>query len=183
VILVPSAAKKHANSEPTTPPPSTAMRFGWFESSSASWLVITRSPSSLKSGGTQALAPEATMMWSAVSSAFPPSLSAMTTRFGPASLAVPRTISTWRPCSSVLTPPVSCFTTFCLRSSIQPQLTRGSPTSMPNSFARRICSSRCAETIHALVGMQPQLRHVPPSSSFSTTAVLSPSCAARIAAT
>jgi hypothetical protein len=35
----------------------------------------------------------------------------------------------------------------------------------------------------ALVGMQPQLRQMPPMFSRSTTAVLSPSCAARIAAT
>ena len=35
----------------------------------------------------------------------------------------------------------------------------------------------------ALVGMQPQLRHMPPMFSRSTTAVLRPSCAARIAAT
>jgi hypothetical protein len=31
--------------------------------------------------------------------------------------------------------------------------------------------------------MQPQLRHIPPSTSRSTIAVYSPSCAARIAAT
>ena len=35
----------------------------------------------------------------------------------------------------------------------------------------------------ALVGMQPQFRQMPPRCSRSTTAVLNPSCAARIAAT
>ena len=40
--LHPMAAKKQANSVPTTPPPSTAMRLGWRFRSSASWLVMTR---------------------------------------------------------------------------------------------------------------------------------------------
>ena len=35
----------------------------------------------------------------------------------------------------------------------------------------------------ALVGMQPQFRHVPPARSFSTQATFFPSCAARIAPT
>ena len=35
----------------------------------------------------------------------------------------------------------------------------------------------------ALVGMQPQLRHVPPISAFSTTPTFFPSCEALIAAT
>jgi len=40
-----------------------------------------------------------------------------------------------------------------------------------------------AERNNALVGMQPQLRQMPPKTSRSTIAVFSPSCAARIAAT
>ncbi len=40
-----------------------------------------------------------------------------------------------------------------------------------------------AERSSALVGMHPQLRQMPPSNSRSTIAVLSPSCAPRIAAT
>src|SRR5262245_29276646 len=39
------------------------------------------------------------------------------------------------------------------------------------------------ERSSALVGMQPQLRQMPPRCSRSTTAVFMPSCAARIAAT
>jgi hypothetical protein len=144
---------------------------------------MTRSPSSLNPGGRVAAAPVAMMMWSALSSAAPPSFRATTIVCAPVSFAVPRTISTWRPWSRVLTPPVICFTTFCLRSISQSQLIRGSPTSIPNSFARLICSKRCPVPIQALVGMHPQLRQVPPSSSFSTTAVLRPSWAARMAAT
>jgi hypothetical protein len=53
----------------------------------------------------------------------------------------------------------------------------------PNSappLARLYSSDDCS---NALVGMQPRTRHVPPSRSFSTIAVLAPSWAARRAAT
>ena len=50
--------------------------------------------------------------------------------------------------------------------------------------AERISSSIEAVCSSALVGMQPRCRQVPPNAgSFSTTAVVMPSCAARIAAT
>src|SRR5699024_12507604 len=41
----------------------------------------------------------------------------------------------------------------------------------------------CALLSRALVGIQPQFRHTPPSSDFSTMAVFIPFCAAFIAAT
>jgi hypothetical protein len=47
----PIAAKKHANSQPMTPPPRIAMRLGWCERSSASLLPMTRSPSIAQPGG------------------------------------------------------------------------------------------------------------------------------------
>ena len=54
----------------------------------------------------------------------------------------------------------------------------------PHSFACCATFSACACSSSALVGMQPQIRQVPPSAfCFSTTAILSPSCAARMAAT
>ena len=54
----------------------------------------------------------------------------------------------------------------------------------PHSFADCATFSACACSSSALVGMQPQIRQVPPSVfCFSTTATLRPSCAARIAAT
>ena len=183
MTLVPSAAKKLANSQPMTPPPSTAMRFGCAGRARASRLVMTRVPSSVKPGGSHESAPVASRTCFAASSTAAPSGWSTATRPGEASRAVPRTISTPRPWSRVFTPPVSCFTTLSLRASIQSQRTVGAATSMPKSFAWRICSSRCAETIHALVGMQPQFRQVPPSSSFSTTALRRPSWAARMAAT
>src|SRR4026208_2256155 len=54
----------------------------------------------------------------------------------------------------------------------------------PPSFADCATFSACACSSNALVGIQPQIRQVPPSVfCFSTTATLRPSCAARIAAT
>ena len=53
----------------------------------------------------------------------------------------------------------------------------------PNSLARCIRWKTSAERSIALVGMQPQLRQMPPRCSRSTTATFRPICAARIAAT
>ena len=54
----------------------------------------------------------------------------------------------------------------------------------PHSFADCATFSACACSSSALVGIQPQIRQVPPSVfCFSTTATLRPSCAARMAAT
>ena len=54
----------------------------------------------------------------------------------------------------------------------------------PNSLARCIRWKISDESLSsALVGMQPQLRQMPPRCSRSITTVLKPSCAARIAAT
>ena len=58
-----------------------------------------------------------------------------------------------------------------------------SPSSRPHSFAAWAIFRAWACSSSALVGMQPQLRQVPPSVFCrSTTATFSPSCAARIAA-
>src|SRR5262245_16065495 len=54
----------------------------------------------------------------------------------------------------------------------------------PHSLARCTIFNACACSSSALVGMHPQIRHVPPSAfCFSTTATFRPSCDARIAAT
>src|SRR5688572_10056303 len=59
-----------------------------------------------------------------------------------------------------------------------------SPIVSPHSFQSCATLRACACSRSALVGMQPQLRHVPPrTGARSTTAVLRPSCAARMAAT
>ncbi len=53
----------------------------------------------------------------------------------------------------------------------------------PNCSLSRISFTSSAECISVLVGIQPRFRQVPPTSRFSTTAVLIPSCAARMEAT
>ena len=53
---------------------------------------------------------------------------------------------------------------------------------MPNSAARRTVSSASAEDLSVLVGMQPQLRHVPPSHLDSTSVTSAPRLAASKAA-
>ena len=53
----------------------------------------------------------------------------------------------------------------------------------PNSFARCIRWKISADRNIAFVGIQPQLRQIPPICSFSTIAVLRPNCALRMAAT
>src|SRR5688572_20610997 len=63
-----------------------------------------------------------------------------------------------------------------------PGVPAGSVT--PHSFACCTTFSACACSSRALVGMQPQMRQVPPSAFCrSTTATFFPSCDARMAAT
>ena len=74
------------------------------------------------------------------SSALPPPACATTIRVAEVSFALPRKISMPLPFNNAPTPPVSCFTTLFLRSTSQSQRIFGSPTSMPYSLARLICS-------------------------------------------
>jgi hypothetical protein len=84
------------------------------------------------------------------------------------------------------TPPVSPLTilSFLVCTWAMSMPTAACPMVRPHScqFCATLSAWACSSS--ALVGMQPQLRHVPPSTGArSTTAVRSPSCAARIAAT
>ncbi len=66
------------------------------------------------------------------------------------------------------------FTTSSLRRTIACRSAFASPTTIPNSAARRTWCMIFAEWIMVLVGMQPRFRQVPPRSSFSTNAVFLP---------
>jgi hypothetical protein len=82
------------------------------------------------------------------------------------------------------TPPVNCLTTAAFHSLAVAKSSSGSLTFTP-SLAKVSPASLSAKAVctHALVGMQPTRRHVPPSSlSFSIHATFAPSWAARIAA-
>ena len=83
------------------------------------------------------------------------------------------------------TPSVLALTTLslnpCIRSSCSSTPETDTPIWSRWFFARSYFSDDCSS---AFEGMQPILRHVPPSvARFSTQAVLNPSCAARIAQT
>ena len=97
-----------------------------------------------------------------------------------------------RPCTQVTpfafnkpaTPPVICETTLSFHAAACVKSSCGSETLTP-SFANvsRASCSACAVCTHALVGMQPTRRHVPPrAGSCSIQITEAPSCAARIAA-
>ena len=83
-------------------------------------------------------------------------------------------------------PPVRPLTILSLRlwTWIMSMPIAASPIVRPHSFQSRAIFSACACSSSALVGMQPQFKQVPPRvGARSTTAVRSPSCAARMAAT
>ena len=83
------------------------------------------------------------------------------------------------------TPLVSEVTTLSLRACtcFMSRLTEAPSIERPHSLAARATLSAWACSRSALVGMHPQIRHVPPRAfCFSTTATRSPSCAARMAA-
>ena len=83
-------------------------------------------------------------------------------------------------------PLVRPVTILSLRACTWPMSIAGVPAGSvtPHSFAFWTIFSACACSSSALVGMQPQIRQVPPSAfCFSTTATFFPSCAARMAAT
>jgi len=82
-----------------------------------------------------------------------------------------------------LTPLDSWLATARLRLTILPMSKLTSLALKPNSPRRWSRWAISDVRSSALVGMQPQLRQIPPSCSRSTTAVLRPSWAARIAAT
>ena len=81
------------------------------------------------------------------------------------------------------TPPLSCFDTARERATTFSMSNETSFADSPNSLAWFMWSYISAERSSALVGMQPQLRQMPPRCLFSTIAVFSPSCDARIAVT
>ncbi|OQA05993.1 MAG: hypothetical protein BWY65_02308 [Firmicutes bacterium ADurb.Bin373] len=84
------------------------------------------------------------------------------------------------------TPAFSLRAIFWARLRALPQLKlsfSGAMPSIPKASASCTFLNTLALSIIALVGMQPQLRHIPPICVFSMRAVFMPSCPARMAAT
>src|SRR5688572_7441181 len=123
----------------------------------------------------------------AASDCFPPSCNVTSTPRPPVSRAVPLIQSILFFLKSISLPPVRPAIILSLRACTAGMSIDTAAPSMPlkpHSFAACAIFSACACSSNALVGMQPQIKQVPPSAfCFSTTATLRPSCAARMAAT
>ena len=160
------------------PAPMMASLFGWVGRVIASRLVMTRLPSKATPGMGVGLAPTAMMTWSAVTS-----LPLTRTLCGPSSVAVPTSLLT--PCLLNRLPmPLDSL-------SAMPRLR---PITLGKSSLKlskltpwaaasvRILRMKLPSSSRALVGMQPQFRHVPPRFSCSTQRTFFLSCPARMAA-
>ena len=102
----------------------------------------------------------------------------------PRNVAVPQMTSTPFFLRRKPTPVLSSRATSRERSSMTLRSSVGAPgTTTPKLAASPTSWKISAERSSALVGMQPQLRQMPPRCACSTTAVRRPSCAARMAAT
>ena len=184
VTSLPNLRKMEANSTPTAPLPRITSERGsscrWIASS----LVMMRVRSMSTPGTLRGVEPVATMISLASSVCFSPSKTS--TLPLPASRAVPLIQSILFFLKRNSMPRVRPLTTLSLRVWTWVMSIAGVPAGIvtPHSLAFWMTFSACACSSSAFVGMQPQMRQVPPSAfCFSTTATFIPSCAARIAAT
>ena len=151
----------------------------------ASSLVMMRRRSISIPGTLRGCEPVATMIcFLAVSVCLSPSV--ISTLPPPASRPLPLIQAILFFLNSSSMPPVSPLTILSLRACtwVMSRPMAASPRVSPHSFQDWATFSACACSSSALVGMHPQFRQVPPSTGArSTTAVLRPSWAARMAAT
>ena len=185
VTSLPKRRKIDPNSTPTAPLPMMTIDFGISFMWIASSLVMIRFRSISIPGTLRGVEPVATMIsLRAVRVCFCPSVTS--TLPLPASRPLPLIQSILFFLNSSSMPPVSCLTILSLRACtwFMSMPTAAWPIVRPHSFQSCATLRAWACSSSALVGMQPQLRQVPPSTGArSTTAVLRPSCAARMAAT
>ena len=178
VTFVPNALKIEANSQPMTPPPTMRRLAGTRPRSRISLLLRIRLPSNGRKGSATSEEPVATMILFAATAPMP----STSIEAAPVRRPVPLSTSIRRAFRIFSTPETSSFTTRDLFAKSPAGSISTGPPEMPRPFPSRTRSSRCAAPCSAFVGMQPQLRHVPPSDSFSMRQTFAPSCAARIAA-
>ena len=183
---LPNRLKMDANSTPTAPLPRIAIDFGTSRRPIASSLVMMRLRSMRMPGTLRGADPVATMISLRARSCCA-SPSKTSTPPLPVSRAVPLIQSILFFLKRNSTPLVRPLTMRSLRDwtcAMSMRMSLVAPIETPHSFAFWTIFNACACSSSALVGMQPHSRQVPPSAfCFSTTATLSPSCAARIAAT
>ena len=141
-------------------------------------------PSKGNRGISAGLEPVAMMILSACNLSLLPSFFSTSTVSGPASLPLPSMSVTPQLLNRVLMPFTWMDTTAFFLSMIFAMFGETEPLrSMPKSERRFALWKASEEAMRDFVGMQPQLRHVPPTSSCSMTAVWAPNWAALIAAT
>ena len=185
VTSLPKRRKIDANSTPTAPLPRITIDLGISFSPMASSLVMIRFRSISIPGTLRGCDPVATMIsrladsicaWPSVTSTRPlparrplPLIQSILFFLNRSSMPPvrPLTILSFRACTCAMSMPIAAW-----------------PSVRPQSFHSCATLRACACSRSAFVGIQPQLRQVPPSvGARSTTAVRRPSCAARMAAT
>ena len=141
------------------------------------------SPSTGAKGRLEGLAPVAMMICAACSTLTEPS-SAVTSTCLPGSMRpVPCTSLTPALLKRNSMPRLIVAATSRLRVNMRSMSGWISPAEKPYAAPSRAWLSTCALLSRALVGIQPQLRHTPPSDALSTTVTSKPAFAASSAAT
>ncbi len=162
LTLAPSASYTVAISRPMMPPPMMRSRLGTSARSSAPVESMRRGSSYGKPGMRADCEPAAMMQWSN-ETVFFPSLPCTSRVCGDANRAVPSTTVTLRALARPASPLVSLATTPSFQARSLARSVLGLPNSTPNapiSSASAITRAACSS---ALDGMQPTLRHTPPS--------------------
>mmetsp|Transcript_8449 Transcript_8449/g.20031 ORF Transcript_8449/g.20031 Transcript_8449/m.20031 type:complete len:337 (-) Transcript_8449:60-1070(-) len=188
VTSAPRRDHTEPSSRPITPPPTTTSDSGTAPNSSAPVLDTTRCSSNLRNGSSVGALPVAitTLRARTVLSCSPLVASATATVCGSTNEPRPTSCVTPYFLNRPAMPPVRPTTVFCFSFCILATSTSTPLVLMPYFLSKSYFASwyRCDALSSALLGMQPRLRHVPPSAPLSSTHVVRrPSCAALIAAT
>ncbi len=180
--FAPMRAYTVANSRPITPPPTISRFFGMRLMRTASSLLTITSPSCGHAFTSIGAEPVAMTIACAVYSSVPPSRFFSETEFALVNEASPYANSTLFALNSWFTPPTFAFTTLSAKAATPSRSTSAFGTLRPSAPACSIWREISPTCNSAFVGMQPQLRHTPPTSSRSKQTTLFPSCPSRIAA-
>ncbi len=156
-------------SSPMMPPPITSIRFGTDARSSAPVESSTRGSSGMN--GSRTTCEPAAMIACANFTTFlapdfacpVPSVTSTSTWCASRNWPTPRTTSTLRDFAMPARPPVSLPTTLSFQPRSLTRSTCGAPNAMPCSASDSASSITAATCSSAFDGMQPTLRHTPPS--------------------
>ncbi len=182
VTWAPSPCHAVAISTPTTPPPTTTSRPGTSLALVASRLVHGRTVSTPGKEGTTALLPVHTATaCRAVRRVSWPSGPVTVTSLGPVSRPLPRWTAAPIPSSQETCPSSFQWEVSSSRNARTASASSGPRTAPLRPGTLRASARDTTGLNRALLGMQAQYEHSPPTSSDSTTAVLSPAALVRSA--